>query len=411
MLMRIQMIGIDHNLAEVEEREMFSFTRKSAMAALERLKKEPQIAGCVLIVTCNRMELYVHEEEMEEQTDLLRLLCEIKGADQEKCSRFFVKREGMEAVRHLFFLSAGLKSKIMGEDQILTQIKDALTMAREVYAADTVIEVLFRQAITAGKKVKTQVPMEKANFSAAHLALERLRELGFSPAGKKCMVIGNGMMGKITALALKDAGADVTVTVRQYRSGVVEIPEGCKRIFYGERYQLLKECDIVFSATASPNITIDKKEVVKAGLKKPVIFIDLAVPRDIDPDVQELDGVSLYDIDDFSIDRCSEAMNRQYEAASVILEEAVAEYGNWLECRNLLPAIQKISEAAAEDVNWRMGKAIQKLSTGEKETLELKQAVVTASEKVINRMLFSLRDELEPEVFRRCIEILEEKNA
>lgn len=402
------MIGIDHNLAEVKERELFSFTKKTAVEAMETLKQKPGISGLVLIFTCNRVELYVHGEE---ELPLLELLCGIKGADVRENSRYFVKREGMEAVRHLFYLAAGLESKIMGEDQILTQVKDALVLAREVYATDTVLEVLFRQAVTAAKKVKTNVPVEKENSSAAHLALKRLKEMGFSPEGKECLVIGNGMMGKITALALKDAGADVTVTVRQYRSGIVEIPEGCNRIHYGQRYEKLKHCDIVFSATASPNITIDAEEVEQAGICKPMIFVDLAVPRDIDPKVRELPGISLFDIDDFSIDRQSDAMKSQYEAAASLLDAAVTEYRTWLECRDLLPSIQQISTKAGEDVSWRLGKTIVKYAPEEEGQKDLEDKITAASEKVVGHLLFSLRDELEPEVFRKCIEILEDRYA
>lgn len=401
------MIGIDHNLAEVEQRELFSFTKKTAAEAMLALKEEPGISGCVLIVTCNRMELYVHGEEEKEPLPLLELLCRFKGAKADECRSLFVGREGIAAVRHLFYLAAGLESKILGEDQILTQVKDALALAREVYAADTVLEVLFRQAVTAGKKIKTRVPMDRENFSAAHLALEHFKEMGFLVQGKKCMVIGNGMMGKITALALKDAGADVTVTVRQYKSGVVEIPEGCGRIHYGDRYELLKECDLVCSATASPNVTIDAGKVKESGIYKPMIFVDLAVPRDIDPAVRNLPGVKLYDIDDFSIDRRSARMKEQYAAAAKLLDAAVEEYRTWLECRDLIPSIQKIGAKTAEDILWRLAPGIKKCVPEETAAGELRELSAAAAQKSVNRLLFALRDKMEPEEFRRCIEILE----
>ena len=142
-------------------------------------------------------------------------------------------------MEHLFYLTSGLKSQILAEDQIITQVKDALALSREAYCTDNVLEVLFRMAVTAAKKVKTQVSFSRANSSVIHQAIERLEDQGFSLQGKTCMVIGNGEMGKVTALALKEAGADVTVTVRQYRSGIVTIPQGCDRINYGERLEFL----------------------------------------------------------------------------------------------------------------------------------------------------------------------------
>lgn len=406
--MGIQMIGIDHSIAGITEREKFSFTKKSAVAAMEYIKDQPEVSGCVLLSTCNRMELYIHREDTREPVDTKALLKELKGGTAEEYRSYFVEREGAEAVRHLFYLTAGLKSKIVGEDQILTQIKEALIPAREAQALDSVLEVLFRQTITAGKKVKSQVTIDKENYSAAHLAIKKLIDMGVSPRQKTCMVIGNGMMGKITALALKEAGADVTVTVRQYKSGIVEIPPGCERINYGQRYEFLPQCDLVFSATASPNITLEKSKIEELLLDHPVIFVDLAVPRDIDPLIREIDMASLYDIDDFSIDEKSENMLKQYREASAIIEDGVSEYMSWLECREFLPVIGLISRKAGEEVSWRMGKTIQKMKEAKEERQELTQAVSSASEKVIQHMLFLLRDEMEPEQFRNCLEILQE---
>ena len=405
----IQMIGIDHTLADVKQRELFSFTKKTAALAMKTVKEETGISGCVLIATCNRMELYIHGEGEKKPLPLLSILCRIKQVPKELCRSCFVERIGMDAVCHLFYLAGGLESKIIGEDQILAQVKDAVAFARENYATDTVLEVLFRQAVTAGKKVKTLVPMERANTSAAHLAIERLQEMGYSLNGKQCLVIGNGMMGKITALALKEAGADVTVTVRQYKSGVVEIPKGCARIHYGERYEKLKDCEVVFSATASPNVTLLAEQIQQAGICKPMIFVDLAVPRDIDPNIGQLPEMTLYNIDDFSIDCRSKDMEAQYQAAAMILEEAAEAYRNWMECRNLLPEIRKVSATSAEEIVWRLKDKMQQTISEESKQKEVLELTAAASEKVVSRLLFALRDELEPEAFRKCIEILEEK--
>ena len=113
------------------------------------------------------------------------------------------------------------------------------------------------------------------------------------------MVIGNGEMGKVAAQTLRENGGDVTVTVRQYRSGIVEIPEGCKRIHYGERMEYLPKCDLVVSATASPNFTLRAEDFAQLTLERPLILLDLAVPRDIDPALSEIEGIALYDMDSF----------------------------------------------------------------------------------------------------------------
>lgn len=406
---RIQMAGIDHTLADVQVREQYAFTRKSAKKAMELICKDDGVEGCVILSTCNRMEVYISCTKEGEPMDLYSRLRDICSVEEEDYRRFFAERQGMEAVRHLFFLTAGLESKIIGEDQILTQVGEALALAREAYSADSVLEVLFRQAVTAGKNVKTEIPMKRENDSAPALAIKRLLQMGCNISGKNCMVIGNGVMGKLTALALKEAGANVTVTVREYKSGVVEIPKGCKRVNYGERYQCLPACDFVFSATASPNITITKEQVERAGYKKPLFFIDLAVPRDIEPKVAELEHVSLFDIDDFSIDLFSDQMKEQYKEAAELLNGAVLEYENWYLCRDYLPLIGKVASGASKDVGWRMGRVLSDAAKEKEQQDVLREAVEDSSGKVIRHMLFALRDKMSPEEFGKILHVLEEE--
>ena len=300
-VMAIQMIGIDHSVAAIDIRTIFSFTQKKTVEALEIIKQEKGICGCVLLSTCNRMELWVSTEEGC-VIALYELLCKIRAIHNDEYQKYFTERKEEDAVQHLFRLACGLESRILGEDQILTQVKGALVTAREHYAADNVLEVLFRMAVTAGKKVRTNVTFSTGNHSVIHRALQTLRQEGLEVKGKKCMVIGNGEMGKLAATVLQQEGTDVTVTVRQYRSGVVQIPQGCRRIDYGKRMGLISSCDFVVSATASPNYTLTKEGLQAVDLDHELILVDLAVPRDIDPEVQKLMYIRFYDIDYFKVD-------------------------------------------------------------------------------------------------------------
>ena len=220
------MIGIDHTRAGIDVRTVFSFTKKKMAEALAVLQKVPGIEGCVLISTCNRMELWASTDDGFPEEGLYEQLCKIKEADLGMYRPYFVFRKEREAVQHLFWLAGGLKSRILGEDQIVTQVGEALSFAREQYATDSVMETLFRMAVTAAKKVKTEVELSHTDNSVVRTAIDTLKEQGQTFSGKKCMVIGNGVMGKLTATMLLAEGADVTVTVRQYRSGIVEIPLG-----------------------------------------------------------------------------------------------------------------------------------------------------------------------------------------
>lgn len=404
--MPIQMIGIDHSRAEIDIRTIFSFTKKKAAEALEVIKEKDGISGCVLLSTCNRMELWVSCTD-EFSGSLIDILCEIREVSPEPYREYFVERKEQEAVAHLFRLASGLESRIIGEDQIITQVKDALAAARENYATDNVMETLFRMAVTAGKKVKTEIVLSRANRSVIHHALETLKAEGFSAAGKKCMVIGNGEMGKLTATVLQQAGAEVTVTVRQYRSGIVDIPRNCSRIDYGERMRLLPECDLVVSATASPNYTLTEQNIREAHLTHPVVLVDLAVPRDIDPLADGLAYVKRYDIDDFHVDIRSEDLKENISRADHILEEKMEEFYVWYECRDMVPKIREIKESAVTDLDLRLHKILRSLPIEEAERAVLQKQIGTAAGKVVNKMMFGLRDTVSQKVFRECIEGLE----
>ena len=404
--MSISMIGIDYKKASVDVRAQFSFTKKNAAAALENLKKEPGILGCIILSTCNRMEIWASTGE-DWKGSLYEFLCREKEKDPREFEKYFVKRGEEEAVEHLFYLTSGLKSQILAEDQIITQVKDALALSREAYCTDNVLEVLFRMAVTAAKKVKTQVSFSRANSSVIHQAIERLEDQGFSLQGKTCMVIGNGEMGKVTALALKEAGADVTVTVRQYRSGIVTIPQGCDRINYGERLEFLPKCDLVVSATASPNYTLTMEQIENARIPGHVVLIDLAVPRDIEPSAGTLNNVTLYDIDSFKIDAVSPKLQASLDQAGEILREQQEEFYNWYNGRDLIPRIQEIKADAVEDLNLRIMKILRKTPMEDSDRENLLKAIDTAAGKVVNKMMFGLKDFMKEEEFINCVEGLE----
>lgn len=400
------MIGIDYNRASVDIRAGFSFTKKNAAAAMERLRKEQGVLGCIILSTCNRMEVWVSTQE-EWQGSLYEFLCREKEKNPSDFREYFVQRTGKEAVEHLFYLASGLKSQILAEDQIITQVKDALALAREAYCTDNVLEVLFRMAVTAAKRVKTEVIFSRGNISVIHQALACLENQGFHLKGKTCMVIGNGEMGKVAALALKEAGADVTVTVRQYRSGMVSIPKGCGRIHYGDRMEFLPKCDLAVSATASPNFTLTRQLLEEAEIPGHMVLIDLAVPRDIEPSAGALPNITLYDIDSFKINALSPQMQASMDKAGVILAEQQEEFYNWYDGHDLIPRIQDIKKEAVEDLNLRILKVLRKTPMEDADREKLLNAIDMAAAKVVNKMIFGLRDSLKQEEFKNCVEGLE----
>ena len=371
----IQMAGIDHALAPVEIRERFAFTNADAREAMGSWADQEPVTGCLLLTTCNRTELWASATT---PVDLLSLLCRWKGMDPEPVRPLFRTLEDEEAVTYLFHLAGGLRSRILGEDQILGQVKEALARAREAGVCGSTLEVLFRSAITGAKQVKTRLCLRTANASAAELAIGNLA--GRLPMeGLPCLVIGNGEMGKRAAAALLQRGARVTVTVRQYHSGHVEVLPGCRRVEYGRRYGEIPNCRLVVSATASPNVTINARELGEVA--PGTLFLDLAVPRDIDPAVGHLPGVTLYNIDDFSLEE-SEQLQAQLSEARQLLEAEMAHFFAWFQCRELIPQVERVARAFAGG-----------------DPLE---------EKRLKRLLFTLRDRAGAQAMAQCLEAMKE---
>ncbi len=397
------MAGVDHTRANVDIRSIFSFTKRKMEDAYTKFMENPAISGCIILSTCNRMEFYVSTRG-EHNVSPLELLFDYLGVGIEDYSSYFQTLSHKDAVRHLFRLSSGLESKIMGEDQILTQVGDALMYARQHYATDHTLEVLFRLAVTAGKLVKTQTDLSTADRSVIHVALDLLKEKGIEVAGKKCMVIGNGMMGKLSAQTLQDYGGDVTVTVRQYTNGLVQIPKGCSRINYKDRLELLPQCDIIVSATSSPNFTLCKADLEKLRPDHKIPLIDLAVPRDIEPEINDLDQFDIYDIDSFEIGAKTEKFQTNIQKAEDILLEQETEFYDWYEGRDLVPLIDELKQKAGDDVNIRLTQTYKKLSMTSEEKNELSVHIGEAVEHMMNRLLFETRARLSDETFLECAE-------
>lgn len=353
--MAIQMIGIDHTKAVIDIRTIFSFTKKRSAEALKLIKEEKGIRGCVLISTCNRMELYVSTEEGYEG-DLYELLCRVKELPEglwPEYREYFSFREEKEAASHLFRLAAGLESRILGEDQIITQVKDALAMARENYAADNVLEVLFRMAVTAAKRVKTEVVLTGAQpFRDPSGPGDPEGEGVFR---KRTEMHGHRKRshGKTDGLHPSFRGGRCdryrASVPERYRGHSFRLPENRLRRAHG----LFPACDLVVSATASPNFTLKEENVRPVDLDHDLIVVDLAVPRDVEPGVGKLRHIRLYDIDDFHVDARNEQVIENLKKAEAILEEQRKEFDSWYECRDMVPRIQKLKRKRRR-ICWRV---------------------------------------------------------
>lgn len=398
--MSIQMIGIDHIDATIDQREVFSLSSEEMVEMMLTITNKPGVEGCIILSTCNRMEIWVntHEEYIDCIYDTL---CDYKNIDRNVYRNIFKWRCENEAVEHLYCVASALKSKIIGEDQILTQVKEALKLSREHECANKVLGVLFENAIMVGKKIKTELELPKTSVSIVNRMIDKLKEDGITFDGKKCMVIGNGIMGKEVARGFCKEGADVTFTIRQYKNDSIEIPEGCSSIHYDERIRFLTQCNIVVSATSSLNYTMEKNCISNISLTKEVIMIDLAVPRDIEPCISDLPGITLYNIDDFKSEEGITIMEEYKDAVKNIIATEIEKFLTWYEYRNIIPNIKRISSAVSADTILRVRKTLKMYPKNEQHFLE--KTIERAVGKVMDKLIFGLRSQVELCDFYQCI--------
>lgn len=328
--MGIQLLCISHKTAPMQVRSLFAFDQRQQALILENLIHFSEIEEAVIVSTCNRMELYCSGER---DNHVLKKMQEIvlkeAGADTiEGIHDYLLRFQGERATHHLFLVAAGLDSMVLGEDQILGQVKQAYFYAQERGFCGPVFNNLFRLAITAAKKIKTDTILSKTSVSTASLALKKAEECHGTLEGKKLMVIGAS--GQIGTIVVKDAldrkGLDVYVTIRQRQpKGFHKETNRYKTIEYKQRYHWMDEMDIIISATTSPHYTITQEHFLKCRITdKKRVFFDLAVPLDIEESIGRLPNTFYFNMENM---KEIAQRNQELKQESVVeAEEIIQEY-------------------------------------------------------------------------------------
>lgn len=376
--MRIKMIGIDFNEASLKERELFAFSASQLTQALKNIYSNSQVSGCVILSTCNRTELWLSEAK-EYNNNLIDIICREKGVEKKQFEKLFIKRGDHIAILHLFETACGMRSQILGEDQILTQVKTAIETARENNTTDELLEKLFQCAVTSAKKIKSEVRITTADTSVAHAALVRAKDYYGDLKDIKCLVIGNGEMGRLAAELFIKNGADVSITLRNHKNGKNIIPEGCKTVDYEKRIEKIREYDIIISATLSPHHTVQKGDVdFISTMKKKFLLFDLAVPRDIDERIREFENVVLVDMDNIGIKLTID--QDALQKANAIIDEYKEDFYKWYILRKYLPTISLVT---FENMAAKLKKEIDGLDLKTAERSSLEDKILTVLKKAI----------------------------
>ncbi len=352
--MGIQIISISHKTAPLEVREKFSYTKEQQESMMKEIVSRPDIDECIVLATCNRTEMFVYSptdaqgrvfHEMEEV-----LLKEAGAEDDDEIGNYLLFYNGQKATEHMFKVTAGLDSMVIGEDQILGQVKDAHKQARELGTTGVYLNTFARMAVTAAKKVKTETELSKTSVSTATLALKVAEEKLGTLKNKKVMIVGaTGKIGGIVLMNILSMGvAEVYVTARNNK--IISTKHGDSNfttIEYMDRYEYLDQMDVVISATASPHYVFTYGKMKKSLVtQKPRVFVDLAVPIDIESRVQNLDESYYYNIDDFT--KIAEENNqRKLEEAKVangILEDYELQFEQWMVFQKSLPVMHEVRD-------------------------------------------------------------------
>jgi glutamyl-tRNA reductase len=364
--MHLAVFGVNHKTAPVELREKVSLDGDGCGALSRRLLDGAGVLEVVPLSTCNRTEVYMVVPRPENgYAAVLAALAGysgVDGQDLEECSYF---HEGESAVRHLYKVAASLDSMVVGEAQIMGQIKAAYHLAHKQESTSVLLNRLFRHALEVGKRVRTETAIGENPVSVSSVAVEMARRVFDELEGKTVLLLGAGKMGELTATHLLSHGINsIFVGNRTYsRAEEMAAKWGGAAIPFDELTDYLPLADIVISSTGAPHYVLRKGEVERAMRQRhnrPIFFIDIAVPRDIDPGVNDVYNAFLYDIDDLREAAEANAGARQKEArkAEKIIAEEVESFSHWLGTLDVVPTITALREMAEEVKKAELAKAL-----------------------------------------------------
>src|SRR5512135_985016 len=400
----IVIVGLNHRTAPVEVRERLAFPADTVGHALRGLRERDGISEGVILSTCNRVEVCVLSDEGYKGVEHVKeFLAGFHGVPIGELSDHLYHHLGEEAVRHLFRVSSSLDSMVLGEPQILGQVKDAYGYACEFKTIGPVLDKFFTKAFSVAKRVRTETRVANSAVSVSYAAVELAKKILGNLPDKTVMLIGAGEMCELAARHLLSAGAKgILVTNRTFERAVLlaEEFEGTA-VRFEELATHLKRADIILSSTGAPHFILKREDVeavIRIRKNRPMFFIDMAVPRDIDPDANEIDNV--YDIDDLNnvIETNLEDRQREASLAEEIVVAEVAGFRRWLDSQQVTPTIVSLRRKFDEVRQAEVAKALSALGTADPKT---RKVIESLSSSILNKVLHSPISSLKRETDER----------
>ena len=389
--MKLLLTGVSHNTAPVEVRESLAFRAEDLPRALQDLRSRTGVNEALILSTCNRVEITVTtEDSIDPQTTVDLFLTDHKPVPADGIGPHVYRYEGREAIHHLFRVAASLDSMVVGEPQILGQLKVAYTAAKDAGAVCGWLDGLLTRAFGVAKRVRSETGIGQMAVSVSYAAVELARKIFGSLAGRTVMIVGAGKMSELAARHLRRSGASHVFVTNRTHDRAMEMA----RLFQGtpveyDRFHAtLPEVDILIASSAAPHYILNKEEmqrVIAARRNKPAYLIDLAVPRNIDPSVNDVANVFLYDIDDLQevVNANLRERMKEAERAETLVSEEVERMMARLKVVEITPTIVGLQEQLEQIRSAEIEKARRRYGPF---TSQQEEALEAATRAIINKV-------------------------
>lgn len=386
------LVGVNHKTTPVEIREKLAFTKGKIEESVDRLLNIPEIIEHTILSTCNRVEIYARANGQNSAIQSIKqFICDFHGLSAVQLEEHFYSYSNEAAIEHLFRVSSSLDSMILGEAQILGQVKDAYSLAKDLRSTGLVLNQLFEKAFSIAKKVREETGIAERSVSISSAAVELAQKIFDDLENHTVMLVGTGEMAELAAKHLISYGVKtVYVTSRTYEraANLARTLNGSALDFEAFKNELYR-ADIVITSTSASSFIITKDMVAKAiheRKNKPIFFIDIAVPRDIEPDVNDLENVYLYDIDDLHVVVSANMKEREKESENAmhLISQEVNKFNNWLGTLDAVPTIVEIRKRVENIGNQEMERTLKKIPHLSEED---KKIICQMKNSMINKIL------------------------
>lgn len=399
----LTLVGLNHRSAPLEVRERLAMSGDAARQALERLREDPAVREAFILSTCNRVEFLVRGDS-DGATVIDRYLATAFGFDAAAIDRHTYRVSGLDAVRHLFRVTAGLDSMILGEPQIHGQVKAAFHASREAGTSGIVLDRLLQHALSAAKRARTETGISRHAVSVAYAAVQlAIKIFGSKLDDRRVLMLGAGKMGELVARHLARQGiAELIVCSRHFNTADRTARRfGARAVQWDDGMDALAQVDIVIGCTGAPQPVLTRERVAKAMRRRrkgALFLIDIAVPRDIEPGVHDIENVYLYDIDALEgvIDENLEQRRRAAASAEKVIESEVQAFDRWRQTQAIAPLILDLRDSVFETAERELERFLHRAAPLSEPTEQaVRQLARSLARKFVDRPTRYLRDSAE----------------